>query len=199
MDARLVRILLIILVIVPSGIVLLSLSRELWLQSARDAYWRAKVADVESHKRGWSEQKIDHYTIGVHYYDFPLTGDCSQELIVNHNTVEHIISNTCYQYFVFTIDHLFRRIGNKGPSGHCFFNSCACYGPLVMDVIYDSKYYFPKTAKSIYDHEVRWMYETPKGIDLGITFIDPCSGLYGIPGAGLLWEVYSFTPIQQEP
>lgn len=159
---------------------------------AQELFWIAKAQDVENHKQLWNKHRITKYEIGVNfateYLSYPGgTGfECSQELLVDHNTIIQTTLNTCDRKFSLTVDHLFSLIAEKVSSRHCNPEGCHC-GPLVVDVTYDSQYYFPKKAKTFYDFA--------SGEIFKMTEDSYCMGMGGNATQGITLDTYFFKPV----
>jgi hypothetical protein len=189
MDTKPVRVLLIILFVVPCSIALISLLSGFLSIGVQELYWRAKANDVDNHAQWWREQKIIKYKMGIRWFGLS-TG--SQELVINDKKVEQMRTNNCNNCSSTTIEDLFAFVENLNKARHCGANGCECDGPFIMDVVYDTKYSFPQKANPTYDSMALWMYR----IDL----MKPGKGFCTMLGnLGIGWEVFSFTPMQQEP
>jgi hypothetical protein len=159
-----------------------------------EQFWRIKSNEIQTHKRLWSEKGITKYQIGVQIkmsmlsYPGLTSFDCSQELVVDHNTIVQTIRSTCGSAASLTVDNLFFLIQEKVNSKLCDPEGCKC-GPLVVDVIYDSQYFFPKKATTFYDWKAgRTFFMRP-----GENF---CMGIGGNSTHGIKLETYYFKPLK---
>jgi hypothetical protein len=155
-DERVLKIAVnIILVIIASWIVL-NFLLPLPNSIAQELFWIREAQDVEDHRQLWFNQRITKYEIGVRFkmafLSFPgsTTFQCAQKLIVDENRITQIILNTCGEDSFLTVDKLFSMIEEKVKSRLCDPEGCKC-GPMVVDVVYDPQYFFPKEAKTFYD------------------------------------------------
>ena len=154
-----------------------------------DPYRRAKIDEVQAHKQMWFEQKITSYKIGIRFMGY--MSEFPQEYTVLDGVSDRMNSGeNCNDYDCAfpTIDDLFDRLIQKNLSRYCGRDGCACNGPWTMDVIYDERYKFPKTANRINDYAARGMFKNwweERPLCLGYVDFDM---IYG-------WEIYSFIPI----
>lgn len=159
---------------------------------AAELFWIRKTEDVQNHKQLWNEHRPTKYEISVHFskdfLSFPggTTLECAQKLVVDHDTIIETIFNTCSENVSLTVDNLFSIIAEKVTSRRCDPEGCHC-GPMVVDVTYDSKYYFPKKAKTYYDHA--------SGHTFKMTENSFCLMIGGNAQQGITLDTYSFKPV----
>lgn len=148
---------------------------------AQEEYWYQQNADVQKHIKAWAEQKITKYQLSISY----MLG-CRRKMTIENNMVIEVFEDTCSTSYtnLKTIDDLFVLIDAVVKEKSGIGNDSACYGPSVMDVIYDEQYKIPKTAKQgLYPEEI-WRFKTAK--------IPSCI-VYDI--VGISWQIDSFIPL----
>lgn len=162
----------------------------------QELYWQAKIAEVESYRQQWAEQKIIKYQIGITMWE---NGECRRELIVENNQIVQIIKEDCGGRGVHTIDEMFSLLKKIAVKYRvCGPNSCVCDGPFVIEATYDAGYKFPKTVDTIYDEKESWRFEKTNIFGIPDFFANNtrfCT-LLGYPYEWGAWDIDTFVPLK---
>jgi hypothetical protein len=99
----------------------------------------------------WNSQAPGKYRIVVQYdYTFYVPF-CLQDIEVQNGKIVAVRQNTCsqpgYEATPQNISDLFGRIDKALASNQCGSNGCECDGYIVPEVLYDSKYGYPRSMQ----------------------------------------------------